>query len=138
MLISISVLNANEYVRERSRHVCDKIIFNKYFIFYILYHATLEKEKMSVLHVRTICHGVHYIVRTDIVCTSVRTTHNRTYDIVYAIKNGTNMKYRHLLFFQCCMVWNIKYEIHIENDFVTYMAWPFPHILRCIENGYTY
>ena len=84
MLISISVLNANEFVRERSRHVCDKIIFNKYFIFYISYHATLEKEKMSVLHVRTICHSVHYIVRTDtlrtdIVCTSVRTTHNRTY-----------------------------------------------------------
>ena len=79
MLISISVLNASEYMRERSRHVCDKIIFNMYFIFYILYHATLEKEKMSGLHVRTIFYSVHYIVRTDIVRTSVRTTHNRTY-----------------------------------------------------------
>ena len=79
MLISISVLNASKYMRERSRHVCDKIIFNMYFIFYISYHATLEEEKMSVLHVRTIFYSVHYIVRTDIVRTSVRTTHNRTY-----------------------------------------------------------
>ena len=54
MLISISVLNASKYMRERSRHACDKIFFNMYFIFYISYHATLEEEKMSVLHVRTI------------------------------------------------------------------------------------
>ena len=79
MLISISILNTSKYMRERSRHECDKIIFNMYFIFHISYHATLEKEKMSVIHVRTICHSVHYIVRTDIVRTSVRTTHNRTY-----------------------------------------------------------
>ena len=50
----------------------------QYVILNISYHPTLEKE-MSVLHFRTICHRVHYIVRTDIVRTSVRTTHNRTY-----------------------------------------------------------